>query len=122
MPEYINCPFCDTDIIENQMVLQTRAFYLLTNKNPICEGHYLIVSKDHIQKEPEIENWQDYGEIIALAHKYIQHKHHVDPAMYTNSPKSFSVKHFHRHFMSYSFKPHQIERALRKTIDKYQKK
>ena len=114
----IECPFCDKKIINSQRILESESFYLLINTNPLCPGHSLIVSKDHILRESEISNWKDYNRILLASYKYVIKRYGIEPINYINSPQSFSVPHFHRHLVPYPFVPHDIDQALRKVVER----
>lgn len=108
-----DCRFCHLSKDE-EIIFETDSFVFITSKGPAIRSHFLLLSKEHYSKEPEIPPllWEDYRKACAKAYKHLNGVTGVEPLTFVNPPQMQSVSHFHRHYLAGVFGVHGVAKAL----------
>jgi histidine triad (HIT) family protein len=66
---FADCPFCNQQVLERQLIAENENLAMLVDFAPVIEGHLLIIPKRHIQKAHEMSNveWTSMDDMIKKA-------------------------------------------------------
>jgi diadenosine tetraphosphate (Ap4A) HIT family hydrolase len=114
------CIFCEL-AGDEQIVFETPYFRLVKNKYPAIKTHYLLISREHITKESDMNRscWVDYYEASKKAYEFIEHATGNGPLVFINPPHMQSVGHFHKHYLAGVFGIHGVAKALNQYLKNF---
>ncbi len=114
----MKCPFCNLSKVANRVIFETKNFTFFYDRNPVVQGHAILIPKNHIRRENEIpkEYEKEYIEANKKAYNHISDEYGNEPLTFTNAPQDQSVQHLHKHFVPGVFGPLGVIKALRESL------
>ena len=97
-----SCIFCETEIVENQFVFESKHYNVVPNLEPRVEGHLLVIPKRNLSKARQLgkEEWEELAIIIPKAVKFFFESLNADQFIIfeKNGPTAFQpIPHLHFH-------------------------
>lgn len=101
------CPFCNL-AVDEKVIISTNKFFVKFDKNPVNEGHALIIPKRHVKPRHadmlllDAAEWQDLPSAFRQAVKYLNPEFH--PAGYNigvnlGEAAGQTIAHLHFHLI-----------------------
>jgi bis(5'-adenosyl)-triphosphatase len=100
----MNCPFCDSENIKNQIFYEDEIFYGLYNIKPIVPGHSLLIPKRHVEHLLEL-NDEEMKMLLPVLKKIIKgllktyDADSFDLSLQEGKPAGQMVPHLHVHLI-----------------------
>lgn len=108
--------FCNLNAFKKSVLYSTKCFHVLVDSKPLCEGHLLIIPKEHrscFQNLTEVEK-QEYKILYKLVKTFLINLYNA-VVIFEHGGVAQTVLHAHMHFL-----PTNV--SIREEIVKYAKK
>ncbi len=104
------CPFCDFESRKLDFLLEeTESFRIIADTHPLCEGHILIIPKDHISCVGEYtdELFEEFNSIYQKVQSFIK-KEYGKVSTFEHGKIGQFVFHSHMHILPFDGEPDEI--------------
>ena len=124
MVENKDCPFCNVNLLYNNVLLTIPFWFVIDNNKPLTDGHIMLIPNRHIRSLEEMHFLEAIFYWIGLkwVFHYMKSKSKTGDAFsFVNAPSGQSVFHLHHHIVPNWFGIHGFDHLLRdskKALDK----